>query len=89
MGVIEGAIPRNAIREAVVAGGSAGNFTVTGIKTRDTLVSVLYEIGAGTAVTDVSDLTSEFTIAAANTINNTSGTASTGGKLVVKYLSVG
>ena len=68
-----------------MAGGSAGNFTVTGIATADALISVVLLAGAGTAVTDVTDLTSQFTITAANTINNTGGTASTGGKLQVFY----
>lgn len=73
------------IRVAVVAGGSAGNFTVTGIATADTLVSVLHLAGAGSDVTDVADLTAEFTVSAANTINNDGGTASTSGKLLVIY----
>lgn len=72
-------------KHAVVAGGAAGNFTVTGILTTDELNEVIYYVGAGVAVTDVSDLTSEFTITASNTINNTGGTASTGGKLLVRY----
>lgn len=86
--VIEGAIPRNAIRQTIIAGGAAGNHTVTGIKTRDTLVSVLH-----VDFTDASETganrTAEFTITADNTINNTGGTATTGGFLVVTYLSVG
>jgi hypothetical protein len=89
MGIIEGAIPRNAVTQAVVAGAAAGNITVTGIKTRDTLVSVLRAVGGGTDVTDVTNLTAEFSITAANTINNTGGTATTGSKLIVTYLSVG
>lgn len=73
------------LKTAVVNGGAAGNFTVTGIATLDELVSVVYfPIDTGT-VTSVSDLTSEFTISAANTINNTGGTATTGGKLLVVY----
>ena len=72
-------------KHAVVAGGAAGDFTVTGIAAADELNEVLYYVGAGVAVTDISDLTSEFTITGANTINNTGGTASTGGKLVVRY----
>ncbi len=72
-------------KHAVVAGAAAGNFTVNGINTTDSLDSVLYYVGAGTSVTDVQDLTSQFSITAANTINNTGGTASTGGKLVVSY----
>lgn len=73
------------IKTAVVAGGSAGNFTVTGIATADALIGVLFFAGAGTDVTNVSDLTAEFSITAANTINNAGGTATTGGKLVVLY----
>ncbi len=72
-------------KHAVVAGGSAGDFTVTGIKTGDELDEVLYFVGAGTAVTDISDLTAEYSITGTNTINNTGGTASTGGKLVVRW----
>jgi hypothetical protein len=72
-------------KRAVVNGGSAGNITVTGILTTDRLIAVLYyPISTGT-VTSVSDLTSEFTISAADTINNTGGTATTGGKLLVIY----
>lgn len=73
------------IKMAVVAGGAAGNFTVTGIATADALIGVLHVAGAGTDVTDIADLTSEFSIPAANTINNAGGTASTGGKLLVFY----
>lgn len=73
------------LRTAVINGGSAGNLTVTGIATLDELVSVIYfPISTGT-VTSVSDLTSEFSIASANTINNTGGTATTSGKVLVVY----
>lgn len=89
MPIIEGAIPRDAVTQAVVAGAAAGNITVTGIKARDTLVSVLRAVGGGTDVTDVTNLTAEFSITAADTINNTGGTATTGSKLIVTYLSVG
>jgi hypothetical protein len=75
------------LKKALVAGAAAGNITVTGIKTTDALSLVLQFIGAGTAVTDVTDLTSEFTISATNTINNTSGTASTGDKLLVVWVA--
>lgn len=73
------------IKVTLVAGGAAGNFTVTGIATGDALISVLLWAGAGTAVTDVTDLTAQFTITAANTINNTGGTASTDGKLLIVW----
>ena len=60
--------------------GVAGNFTVTGIATDDTLLAVVgwgVVLSAGTpntiAITKF-DLSSEFTISAANTINNTGGT---------------
>lgn len=67
---------------AVVNGGAAGDITVTGIATTDRLVSVLSE---DTTSGVTSDLTSEFSITAANKINNTDGTATTGTKLIVTY----
>lgn len=76
---------QGSVVQKVATGGAAGNITVTGIATTSTLVSIIFYAGAGTAVTDVTDLTSEFTITAANTINNTLGTNTTGGKLVVTY----
>jgi hypothetical protein len=75
------------VARQLVAGGAAGNITVTGIKTTDTLAAVIRFIGAGVAVTDVTDLTTEFTISATNTINNTSGTASTSDKLLVIWVA--
>ena len=72
-------------KTAVIAGGSAGNFTVTGITTSDVLLAVLYYPISGGNVTSVTNLTSEFTISAADTINNTGGTATTGGRLEVRY----
>lgn len=65
----------------VVAGGAAGNITVTGVSTDDRLVSVIQQDGAKALI----DLTGEFTITAANTINNTGGTNTTGHVLVVTY----
>lgn len=86
--VIAGAIARDAFRQTIIAGGSAGNHTVSGIAAGDTLVSVLH-----LDMTDASeagaDLTSEFSITAANTINNTGETDTTGGFLVVTYLAAG
>jgi hypothetical protein len=72
-------------KHAVLTGATSGDVTLTGIGTLDELDEVLYFAGAGTSVTDVTDLTSEFTITATNTINNAGGTSSTGGKLVVRY----
>lgn len=86
--VIEGAIPRDAVKTTIVAGGAAGDHTVTGIKARDTLVSVLHQDYTDASETG-DDLTGEFSISADDTINNGGGTATTGGFLVVTYLSVG
>lgn len=72
-----------ALQQTIVAGAAAGDITVTGIAVGDILIAVTRYIGAGTAVTDVSDLTSEFTITAADTINNGGGTNTTGDKLQV------
>lgn len=69
------------IKAALIAGGAAGDHTVTGIAVADNLIMVLhYTTGAALA-----DLTSEFTISAANTINNDGGTATTSDQLLVLY----
>ncbi len=74
-----------ALKQPEIDGGSAGDHTVTGILQTDELVSVLQvDIDTGNVV-DVVDLTSEFTISAANTINNTGGTDTTGDTLIVTY----
>lgn len=71
-----GIVPR--IRWFVATGGAAGDITVTGINLGDKLSLVLN-------LTDLVDLTSEFSITAANTINNAGGTATTGDALLVCY----
>jgi hypothetical protein len=84
---VTGIKPRDAIAsvmvlpapaQTVVAGGAAGDITVTGITTSDRLVSVIN-------LTDGADLTSEFSITAADTINNAGGTATTGDDLLVVW----
>lgn len=72
----------------VISGGVAGNLTVTGIAVGDTLVAV-----SGLSLTEGApntinpqNLTSEFSITAANTINNAGGTNTTGMCLFVFYL---
>lgn len=87
MAIIEGAIPRDGVKTTVVAGAAAGNRTVTGIKTRDKLVAVLFHDATDVSET-LADRTSEFTITADNTINNSAGTTSAGGFLVVTWISV-
>lgn len=71
-------------KAAVIAGGAAGDHTLAAIAVGDTLVSVIRYVGAGVAVTDVTDITSEFTVAAGK-INNAAGTNTTGDKLLVLY----
>jgi len=71
-----GIVPR--IRWFVATGGGAGDITVTGINLGDKLSLVLN-------LTDSADLTSEFSITAADTINNDGGTATTGDALLVCY----
>lgn len=68
---------------AVIAGGAAGAHTVTGITTDDTLVSV-HHYTPGSAST-YADLTSEFSISAADAIDNTGGTSTASDTLVVTY----
>lgn len=68
----------------IVAGAAAGDVTVTGIKTRDKLISVLHVDFTDASETG-QDLTSEFSITADDTINNGGGTATTGGFLIVAY----
>ena len=64
-------------------GGAAGNLTVTGITTNDEIIAVLSE--DATSGKDA-NLTAEFSITAADTINNgTGGTASTGNAVKVFY----
>lgn len=69
-----------AVANYLAAGGAAGNITVTGIAVGDTLVSV---IGVKDSDQSLHDFTSEFSITAANTINNVGGTATTGYHLAV------
>jgi tripartite-type tricarboxylate transporter receptor subunit TctC len=73
------------VATAVVNGGAAGNLTVTGITTSDRLIGVYKIPGAGSTVTDFLNLTSEFTITAADTINNTGGTTTASSKVLVLY----
>lgn len=78
----------SAIKTAVIAGGSAGDLTVTGIATTDRLVAVIrLDRDATAANVNLGNLTSEFSITATNTINNAGGTATTGDALLVIYES--
>lgn len=86
-----GIIPR--VRITPVAGGAAGNLTLTGI--RDGFDRILSVIHLTLTLTDgtpnvtllwaMADLTSEFSIAADDTIDNTGGTATTTDLLLVMW----
>lgn len=74
------------LRITPVKGGSAGNHTVTGIATADAILSVSkIDFDTDGDIATVSDLTSEFSIGAANTISNGSGTDSTDALLLVLW----
>jgi hypothetical protein len=80
------------VRQNILVGAAAGNYTLSGVaKDHDKLLQVLLvklaltEGTPNTITWTVSNLTSEFTISAANTINNTGGTSGTGGFLVVLW----
>jgi len=88
-------LSRTFIRQAVIAGAAAGSHT--GVTTKsgqsiepgDKIVSVQLWLQSGTTPFAMvpSDLTSEFSITGAGTIDNTGGSASTGGYLVVTWES--
>ena len=75
----------NGVAQGVIAviGGAAGDITVTGIKTTDTLLAVEAITFTAGVPTAVQGLTSEFTITADDTINNTGGTSTVGMLLLV------
>lgn len=68
------------IKLGAIGEGSAGGFTLPGIKTEDVLLSVfavtlvLGEATPNTIAFTTTDLTAEFTITADNSIDNTGGT---------------
>ena len=72
-----------------IAGGVAGNLVATGIKKGDLLAYVggftLVE-GVPNTFNVLNDLTSQFTVSADNQINNTGGTSSAGGVLLVEWI---
>lgn len=82
------------LRFGVIAEGAAGNHTVTGIRPEDKLIAVvgftvvLSEGAPNTIAITAQDLTSEFTISADDTINNTGGTSLVDGWALVVYLDV-
>lgn len=76
------------LQEFYLTGGAAGDLTVTGIDVGDTLVSVTSTTLAATTFlpSACADLSSEFSITAANTINNAGGTSSASKSVHVMWL---
>lgn len=73
------------LKTYVVAGAAAGAVTVTGIVVGDEIQSVVaHQVSASVGIDSVADLTSEFSITAADTIDNTGGTSSANGFLVIQ-----
>lgn len=74
-------------RTAFIAGGSAGDHTVTGITEKDYIVQV-FHISADFTDEDFSaeDLTDEFSIDSEDTVNNDNGTDTSNGLLFFLYL---
>lgn len=74
----------SALVSRVIAGGAAGNLTVANITTSDRLVCVMrLDRDATAANINIENLTNQFTVTDANTINNTDGTNTTGDSLLV------
>lgn len=86
-GVAKTGLPTGFLNVTLVNGGAAGNFTVTGIATADEIVFVGH-FSTAAAIATLADLTAEFSITAADTINNTSGTDTTSDQLMVMWVDL-
>jgi hypothetical protein len=84
-GVGQANLPSGFLNVSLVAGGAAGNITVTGIAVGDELVSVL-QFTTAASIATLANRTSEYSVTAPNVINNTGGTASTGDQLLVIWV---
>lgn len=73
------------LKTSVITGGAAGDHTVTGIAVGDELVSVL-EFATAAAIATLTDRTSEFSITAADTVNNAGGTSTASDSLLVIWV---
>lgn len=80
--VLSGGNVNSKLERSTIAGGAAGNHTVAGVGASDTLVSVVRVTAAGV----YSVLTSEFSVTAANTINNAAGTATSNDILHIEWI---
>lgn len=75
---------RSEIEVGLVAGGAAGDHVLAGISLGDRIVFVGHFTTAA-AIATLADLTAEFTVTAADTINNATGTDTTNDQLMVVY----
>lgn len=80
------------VRTTYLPGGAAGDLTLSGIKKGDALISVVavaFTLTAGTPNTidafTAADLTDEFSVTAADTINNGGGTSTAASLVVVTW----
>lgn len=80
--VLSGGNVNSTLERTTIAGDAAGNHTVSGVGASDTLVSVVRVTSAGVHTV----LTSEFSVDSANTLDNTSGTDTTGDILHVEWI---
>lgn len=92
--VITEALILPSLRFGFIGDAAAGDHTLTGIRPEDKLVAVvgctltLSEGAPNTIAWTFSDLTSEFSITADDTVNNTGGTALTDMFCIVVYLDI-
>lgn len=80
------AVAAGDVHIVAIAGGAAGNHTVTGIAVGDSLSSVIFFDDLGGTAPAVTDLTAEFTVSAPDTIENAGHTDTTGGFLVIGWV---
>jgi len=73
---------RTIVQKVIINGGAAGLHSVAGILLNDRLVCVWEQNGTSGLLTD---LTSEFTINADGSIDNTGGTSTAGDTLLVEW----
>ncbi len=79
-------MPLDRLTIGLVAGGVAGAHTLTGIALGDRIVFVGH-FSTLAAIATLADLTSEFTVSAADTIDNTGGTDTSSDQLMVHYMA--
>jgi len=75
------------LKVKLIAGGTAGDHTLAGIDPRDEL-SFVGHFSTAAAIATLDDLTAEFSITAADTINNAAGTNTTSDLLMIMYLDL-